>query len=384
MGPLTFGQNRAILVLGISTHLFRVLKPKNEERRSHSLEHLELSERKRLILQAIVESHIRYGEPVGSKAIAENQQLTCSSATIRNEMAELESMGLLEQPHTSAGRIPTELGYRYYVDSLAQKYRMTAMEIEQINRTLRQKIGELDGVLESASRLISSFTNYTAVAIRPRSGSAVITRFESAYLSEHAFVLVFVFASGEVKTKTMHTPLFVSPEEHAGFMQLLNAGFTGLTAEEITLSRIVEAERVLGNLAPLLHPVVTAIYEAMNEHDGGELRIDGVGHLLEYPEYSEPAQLREMLALFEEKENLLKLVSAEDTGKDLQVHIGSENAIGAMSNSAFIYRTVRRGGKVVGAFGVIGPTRMDYSRVIAILNHLSEGISDAFDEGEDG
>ena len=117
----------------------------------------ELSERKRLILQAIVESHIRYGEPVGSKTLTENQQLTCSSATIRNEMAELEALGFLEQPHASAGRVPTELGYRFYVDTLAEKYRMTSMEIEQINRTLRQRIGELDGILESASRLVSSF-----------------------------------------------------------------------------------------------------------------------------------------------------------------------------------------------------------------------------------
>ena len=339
----------------------------------------DLSERKRLILQAIVESHIRYGEPVGSKTLTENQQLTCSSATIRNEMAELESMGFLEQPHASAGRVPTELGYRFYVDTLAQKYRMTAMEIEQINRTLRQRIGELDGILESASRLVSSFTNYTAVAIRPRSKSGTIERIESAYLSEHSFVLVFVFSGGEVKTRNIYTPLSVGQDEFATYMQVLNLAFTGLTGDEITLSRIVEAEKLLGDLAPLVNPAVKAMYEVMNEAGGGDLRIEGVNHLLEYPEYSEPAQLKEMLDLFENKENILKLVSSAEESTDLQVHIGSENAIGAMSNSAFVYRTVRRGGKVVGAVGVIGPTRMDYSRVIAILNHLSEGITDAFD-----
>ena len=343
----------------------------------------DLSERKRLILQAIVESHIQNGEPVGSKTLTANQQLTCSSATIRNEMAELEALGFLEQPHASAGRVPTELGYRFYVDTLAQKYRMTAMEIEQINRTLRQRIGELDGILESASRLVSSFTNYTAVAIRPRKASNTISRFESAYLSEHSFVLVFVFTSGEIKTRNIYTQLSVSPDEFSTFMQVLNLAFTGLTSEEITLPRIVEAEKLLGNLAPLVHPAVKAMYEVMHEAGGGDLKIDGVNHLLEYPEYSEPRQLKEMLDLFEDKENILKLVSSAEGGKDLQVHIGSENAIGAMSNSAFIYRTVRRGGEVVGAVGVIGPTRMDYSRVIAILNHLSEGITDAFEEKDD-
>jgi heat-inducible transcriptional repressor len=347
------------------------------------LNEYELSERKRLILQAIVESHIRDGEPVGSKTLAENQQLTCSSATIRNEMAELESLGFLEQPHASAGRVPTELGYRFYVDTLAEKYRMTAMEIEQINRTLRQRIGELDGILESASRLVSSFTNYTAVAIRPGTKSNTVSRIESAYLSEHSFVLVFVFSGGEVKTRNIYTPLSVNAEEFSRFMQVMNLAFTGLTSEEITLSRIVEAEKLLGNLGPLVHPAVKAMYEVMHETGGGNLKIDGVNHLLEYPEYSEPEQLKEMLTLLEDKENLLKLVSTSDESNDLQVHIGSENAIGAMSNSAFIYRTVRRGGKVVGAVGVIGPTRMDYPRVIGILNHLSEGITDAFDDTDE-
>jgi heat-inducible transcriptional repressor len=342
----------------------------------------ELSERKRLILQAIVESHIRYGEPVGSKSLTSNQQLNCSSATIRNEMAELESLGLLEQPHTSAGRVPTELGYRFYVDSLAKQYRMTAMEIAEIERTLKRKIGALDQILEDASRLVSHFTNYTAVAIKPRSSSAKIARFESAYIGERSFVLVMLFGDGTVKTKNVYIPISISQEELADFVKMLNLGFTELTAEEITLSRMVEAEKFLGNLAPLVHPTVKAIYEAMHEMDGGELKIDGVNRLLEYPEYSDVSQLKEMLDLFEHKESLLRLVSSGEEGKDLQVHIGSENAIGAMSNSAFIYRTVRRGGKVVGAVGVIGPTRMDYSRVIAILNHLSDGITDAIGNGE--
>lgn len=343
----------------------------------------ELSARKRLILQAIVESHIRFGEPVGSKALTANQQLSCSSATIRNEMAELEAMGFLEQPHTSAGRVPTELGYRFYVDSLAEQYRMTAMEIEQINRTLRSKIGALDQILEDASRLISRFTNYTAVAIKPRSASAKVIRFEAAYVSDRSFVLVMVFGDGTVKTKTIFVPISLSSEALSRFTELFNVGFTHLTAAEISYARIVEAERILGYFSPMVHPAVKAVYEAMSEIDGGDLKIDGVNHLLEYPEYSDLSQLKEMLDLFEHKENLLRLVSSSEEGKDLQVHIGSENAIGAMSNSAFIYRTVRRGGKVVGAFGVIGPCRMDYSRVIALLNHLSDGIHDAIGEGED-
>ncbi len=342
-----------------------------------------LSERKKLILQAIVESHIRYGEPVGSKSLTAIQQLNCSSATIRNEMAELESLGFLEQPHTSAGRVPTELGYRFYVDTLAEQYRMTATEIEQINRTLKSKVGALDRILEDASRLVSHFTNYTAVAIKPGASSAKITRFEFAYVAERSFVLVMLFTDGSIKTKNIFLPISVTQEELADFVKLLNLGFTSLSADEITFARIVEAEKILGSLSPLVHPTVKAVYEAMSELDGGDLKIDGVNHLLEYPEYSDVSQLKEMLDLFEHKESLLQLVSSSEESKDLQVHIGSENAIGAMSNSSFIYRTVRKGGRVLGAVGVIGPCRMDYSRVIAILNHLSEGITDAIDDGEE-
>ena len=139
----------------------------------------ELSERKRFILQAIVESHIRYGEPVGSKYLAENQQLTCSSATIRNEMAELESMGYLEQPHTSAGRVPSELGYRFYVNSLLQQYRMTAGEIEAINTSLQTKLAEMDQLLSEASRIAASVTNYPGIAVKHRRTEATISRIPS-------------------------------------------------------------------------------------------------------------------------------------------------------------------------------------------------------------
>lgn len=346
----------------------------------------ELSERKRLILKAIVEAHVLYGEPVGSKSLLSNQQLTCSSATIRNEMAELENMGYLEQPHTSAGRVPTEMGYRFYVDSLVKQYRMTALEIEQINRTLQRKIGEFDRVLEDASRLLSHFTNYAGIAFKPSADQATISRFESAYLDEHSLVLVMVFADGTVKTGTVYTELTLSQQELSAFIDVLNRHLCGLTSSEITLPRIVNLERQVGLLSALVHPVVTCIYDAMSELDEANLKVDGVNHLLEYPEYSDVGQFKEMLDLLENKEDLLGLIATDGEEKDLQVHIGSHNSPGPMSNSSFVCRLVRRNGKVIGAVGVIGPRRMDYSRVIAILNQLSLGIAGAIgtDEGESG
>ena len=165
------------------------------------MEEHELSERKKQILKAIVNAHIECGGPVGSKSILQNQQLNCSSATIRNEMAELEEMGYLEQPHTSAGRVPSERGYRFYVDSLIEHYAMTTAEIAQINRLLRAKMGELDQILTAASNLASVLTNYTGIAIKPRLSSVTVSKFEAIFLEPEHYILVVVASTGTVKTK---------------------------------------------------------------------------------------------------------------------------------------------------------------------------------------
>ena len=206
----------------------------------------ELSERKRLILKAIVEAHISYGEPVGSKYLAADRQLTCSSATIRNEMAELEELGYLEQPHTSAGRVPSELGYRFYVDALLEQYRMTKSEIEQINRTLQRKMGELDQILSDASRLASSFTNYTGIAFKPRSVKTEIVRFESAFVDEHHFVLLMIAADGLVKTKNIHVSFRLSASALRRVTDLLNRHLAGVPSDRISLSVIYEMEAEMG------------------------------------------------------------------------------------------------------------------------------------------
>ena len=194
-----------------------------------------LSDRKKQILKAIVEAHIQGGEPVGSKYITESKQLTCSSATIRNEMAELESMGLLEQPHTSAGRVPSKQGYRLYVDTLLEEYAMTAKEIAQINQLMKIKMSELDRILDKASKVASSLTNYTGFAIKPRSHSVAITKFETAYIDERSFILILVATDGSVKTRSILTESAVEPAAVSALSAALNEMIAGLDASEITL-----------------------------------------------------------------------------------------------------------------------------------------------------
>jgi len=342
-----------------------------------------LSERKRIILKAVVEAHIAGGEPVGSKYILDAGLLTCSSATVRNEMAELESLGYLEQPHTSSGRIPTELGYRFYVDSLLGQYAMTAREISEINTILRNKVGELDQLLLAASRAASALTEYTGIVFKPRSAVATMMRYEILAMSEHDFVVVMITASGTVKSQKGTAPSAFTPEHAETVGRLLNETLCGLTADEITLPIIMSLETRAGDAAALVSPVIKCIYSVMSELDGGEVRVSGVGHLLKYPEYADSEQFGRLLGTLESEEEMLSLVSgaADD---NVNVVIGSENNVKVMNNSSLVFKPVKKNGKTVGVIGVLGPRRMDYAKVLATVEELTDNISSIIGVEEKG
>ena len=338
-----------------------------------------LNERKKAILKAIVDAHIAGGEPVGSKFLTQNQQIGCSSATIRNEMAELEEMGYLEQPHTSAGRIPSEAGYRFYVDQLIDRYNLTESEIEELRGALRQKQNELDAIMQTAVALASKLTNYTALSLRPRQARIAVGRFELMRLDDTTAVLIMLIGS-VVKTKYIRSNRAIPPEATV----LLAAKITGLTAGEITLPLIMEMERMMGEYDYLVSPVVRAVCETISGFDGGELRFEGINRLLAYPEFYDMDRLREMLALFEKKDKLLEVLSDEaHSGDRVQIYIGRENLVKVMDNSTLVFKTVTQDGKPVGAIGIIGPTRMNYRRVIATIDSLSRNITEAINAPKD-
>ncbi len=339
----------------------------------------ELSERKRLILKAIVEAHIEGGDPVGSKYLMENRNITCSSATIRNEMAELESLGYLEQPHTSAGRVPSELGYRFYVDSLAQDYAMTAREIEEINKLLKMKMTEIDQILIMASKVASAITNYTGIAVKPRRSNVTIERFEGFAVDARSFVLVMMLSNGSVKTRNVRVDAGISTETVGHLTTLLNSYVAGLTADSITLPIIMDLEREMGGDSELISPIIKSIYEVMNEIDSGELKLSGLDRLLQYPEYSDTDRFREMLGALEKKDDILNLVS-EAKDDDINVIIGSESAVKVMDHSALVFKPIVKNGKTLGAIGVIGPLRMDYAKVLATIAGLSGRLADLINE----
>lgn len=341
-----------------------------------------LSARKKQILKAIVDAHITHGEPVGSKSLSQDAMISCSPATIRNEMAELEEMGYLVQPHTSAGRVPSELGYRFYVDALVRQYSETKTEIDEINERLKYKLTEMDEILEEASRLAASFTDYTGIAFKSGSGNVRISKFDSVYLSPKDFLLVMMFSGDTVKAKPIHLSFSISESDLRRFTEALNIYLVNTTSDGISMTVIVKLEALMGAAGGMVHPAVKTIYETMNELDTADIRLDGINKLLQYPEYSDTEKLRNLLGVLEEKDKLLDVISSHTTNDDgINVYIGTENESDAMSNTTLIFKSVNVGGKKL-AVGVIGPKRMNYSKVIGMINQLASGIDRIFGDDE--
>ena len=341
-----------------------------------------LTPRKRRILKAIVDAHINNGEPVGSKYISQDVEITCSSATIRNEMAELTEMGYLVQPHTSAGRVPTELGYRFYVDSLVRQYTATKSEIDEINERLKYKLTEMDEILEAASRLAASFTDYTGIAFKAGMGQVRVSKFDSVYLSGRDFLLVMLFKGDIVKAKPTHLSFSITEDDLRRFTEALNIYLANKTSEGITMPIIVKLEAVMGAVGAMVHPTMKIIYETMNELDTADVKLDGVNKLLQYPEYSDVAKLRGLMGVLEEKDKLLDVISAHTEMDDgINVYIGREDEDDVLSDTTMIFKNVNVGGKRV-AIGVIGPKRMNYSKVIGMINQLASGIDRMFSEDD--
>ncbi len=339
-----------------------------------------LTPRKQQILLSIVNAHINLGEPVGSKYLSQNSKISASPATIRNEMAELEAMGYLVQPHTSAGRVPSELGYRFYVDALVHSYNETKHEIQEINERLQYKLTEMDQILAEASHLASSFTDYTGIAFKTGGGKVRISRFDAVYMSERSFHLVMTFSGEIAKSRTVSPGFYITREDVARFADAANIYLANLTSDEITMPLIMKLEAIMGGSAALVHPAIKAIYEVMSELDTADIKVEGVNKLLKFPEYSDVSKLRDLLGVLEEKDKLLDVIESRTRSDDgINVFIGTEDGEDIMSNTTVIFKHVTIGGKRV-AIGVIGPRRMDYEKVIHMIHSLTRSLDNMFSD----
>ena len=341
--------------------------------------------RKCRILQAIIDDYILTAIPVGSRTISKKYEMGLSSATIRNEMSELEEMGYLEKPHTSAGRIPSPRGYRLYVDELMEQPQDTGEEDPSLQSMMQTKVRELDRLIQEAGRLISSLTNYASVAVTPAMTQISIRQFEIIAVDKMNFVIVVVTDSGTVKNKMVRTIANVSKDEAELLTYVLNQTLTGLPLSHITAERFDIVRRAAG-LTALLAPVAEYIAELIEELSDQKVFLEGTNKLLRFPEYRDMHKAQVLLDYMEDDRRHLLPATRKIDG--IQFFIGPENGENPLSDTSAIYAKYDIGKIGQGVIGIVGPTRMDYAKLSAQLSRFAKGlnklIAETFLDEKDG
>jgi len=332
-----------------------------------------LDERKRQVLFAIVRDYIQTAEPVGSRTIARRYSFGIGAATIRNEMADLEELGYLEQPHTSAGRIPSDRGYRCYVDSLAELPELTASEAALVKRQFGGRLRGQEIVLEAAARLLSSITNYTSIVIGPTPVQTRLKLMQVVPLNEQSAVLMIVADNGFVANEVIVLPAGVSTDELGEVCRFITGKYRGYA-----IDRLHEADfrADVGGFAmgvTAFEQAMDSLIASLERHEGERVVLGGATNILNQREFKDVGKLRDILKVLEMQELVFKLVTTA-AANPLSISIGAENALDAMRDCSLITASYTIVGEGVGHISILGPTRMEYPRVIALLNYVSKII----------
>ncbi len=341
---------------------------------------MQISERKKKILAAVVDAYIETAEPVGSKAIAQSAGLGCSSATIRNELAELVAMGYLEQPHTSAGRVPTAMGYRLYVNELMEKQKFSLEESEDLNRRFSQKLQELDDTIGAVSRLASQLTNYPAMALTTRE-AVTIVRFDLIYVDANTFIIVVMLSDHTVRNKLVRLPISVDEKMIRKLATLFNANFTHISEDAVTPVLIASTERSADDTMGITAVISSFAIEVLSSSSAPAAFISGENRLLSQPEFRDPDKAHRLMSYLSGGGRLLPAESLPGSN-EVRVLIGPENVAEELKDSSVVIASYDAGDNTRGLIGVVGPTRMDYSAVAAKLRFLADGLSRRLGAGE--
>lgn len=338
---------------------------------------MELTERKKKVLRGIVDLYIRTAEPVGSKAIAELPDMKYSSATIRNEMAELTAMGYLEQPHTSAGRVPSAAGYRLYVDELMQSYRLSMDETRSINAAIEEKMQRVDKMMEKVAKLVSQATDLPAISVASRPSSISVKRFDLILAGSGSFIAVLMLSTDEIVNKLIRLPLNVTDGELRTLAAVLNAALTDLPPEEFTGELLDKLMRASGNASGLVPVIVEFAADTLRRAERTNVAVAGQMRLLGQPEYRDVDKAQRVLTSLDE-EALANLPAVLQDENGTKVLVGPENVAQELKDTSVVVTKFDIGEGMQGMIGVVGPTRMDYAKVTARLSYFAESLSRMF------
>ena len=342
-----------------------------------------LDNRKKKILKTVIKTYLETGEPVGSRTISKMNELNVSPATIRNEMADLEEMGYLIQPHTSSGRIPTDKGYRFYVDEL--------MEEKEQSRTdrydfMNARMDRVENVLENMAKMLAANTNYAAMIAAPRYVNNEVKLIQLSHLDAKHLIAVIVVEGNAISNKVIPVDAQVSNEDLMKLNVLLNSALQGKTLDDITMKLIRELNSQAGEYSTVVASVLQAVADSISEtrSDQPEVYTSGTTNIFKYPELAESSSARDILTTFEDKKEMLDLFSnhEQQENNDIRVYIGNETPIRSMKNCSVVTATYDLGKGLTGTIGIVGPKRMDYDHVFGTLRSLMEQLDSVYHRNE--
>jgi len=342
---------------------------------------MQLEGRKWKILCAIIKTYLETGEPVGSRTISKYEDLNLSSATIRNEMADLEEMGLIIQPHTSAGRIPSDKGYRLYVDYLMEE---KEQEVRERQEMLIQRQDRMENLLKQVVKVLANNTNYATMISAPRYHAAKLKFIQLSIINEEQLLAVIVSEGNIVKNKILHMQHGLDREMILKLNILLNTSLNGLAIEEINLGMITRLKEQAGIHSDIISQVLDAVAEAIQMDEDMEIYTSGATNIFKYPELSDSGRASELISTFEEKKELVSLInetmeSENSSSTGIQIYIGNETPIQTMRDCSVVTATYDLGSGMQGTVGIIGPKRMDYEKVVDSLKTLKSQLDTIFD-----
>ena len=339
---------------------------------------MQLDERKKKILQAIIRNYLETGEPVGSRTISKYTDLNLSSATIRNEMADLEEMGYILQPHTSAGRIPSDKGYRLYVDAMMEE---KEKELEELKEMMIEKEDKMDHLLKQVAKLLAVNTNYATMISAPSVHRNKLKFIQLSRVDVHQLLAVIVMEGNVIKNNIIPVTEELNDETLLKLNILLNTNLNGLALEEINLGTISLMKQQAGAHSDIVSDVMDAIAEGIKADEDLQIYTSGTNNIFKYPELADHQKASEIINTFEEKQMLTELVQerlADEKNTGIQVYIGNETPIQTMKDCSVVTATYELGEGMRGTIGIIGPKRMDYDKVVRTLKTITHQLDDLY------
>ena len=340
---------------------------------------MKMDDRKQKVLLAIVHDYIATAEPVGSRTIAKKFKLGVSPATIRNEMADLEEQGYIEQPHTSAGRVPSEQGYRYYVDYLMKRHDLSAEEEDLIRSEFDIKVRDIGQVIHKTGQLLSQLTHYTAMVLTPSIGTSSFKHIQLVSMNPTQAMVVVVMDNGALHHRLIEVPESISPEDMETISGILNAKLRGLTNENIKLTLVKEIYFELARHKHVLDLALELLEDSLTMKAEDKIYLGGVFNMLNQPEFHNVEKVKTLLSILEQEKLLYGLMTGEKQDSGVTVRIGGEIKNQGIKECSMVTAAYSVAGRKIGSVGVLGPTRMEYAKVISVVDFMTKNLSQALE-----